>query len=74
MILGIQRRKFTDWGNRRFGVGVVNLEELLDVIDCVISSIKEISGRCRSFDKVIGSSVLNLLLGIFHLEVYRLWV
>ena len=40
----------------------MSLEECLDIPDFDISVIWEIFVRCRSFDKVIGSSVLSILL------------
>ena len=64
----------TDWGGQRSRIGVVSLEESLDVIDCFISNIQNICVRCRNVDKVTGSSVLNLLPDFLHLEVHCLWV
>ena len=43
MLLGIQISR----------IGVVRLEECLDVLDFLISGIKEISVGCRSVDEVI---------------------
>ena len=40
-------------GSWRFMIGVVRLEECLDVIDCSTSGINNISVGCRSGDKVI---------------------
>ena len=57
-------------GSRRFRIVVARLEECPDVRDCIISGIKEIRVGCGSVYKVIGSSVLNILLDIFHLEVH----
>ena len=56
----------------RLRIRAVSLNKLLDVIDCVIIGIKEISVRYRCADKVIGSSVFNILLGVFYLDVYHL--
>ena len=67
MVLGSWRRNLTDRGGWRFRIGVVRLEECLDLLDCVISGIKDICVRCRSVDKVIGYRVLNILLNLFHL-------
>ena len=39
MVLGIRGLKLNVWVGRRFRIGLVRLEELLDVLDCVISSI-----------------------------------
>ena len=67
MVLGSWRRNLTDRGGWRFRIGVVRLEECLDVLDCVIRGIKDICVRCRSVDKVIGDRALNILLNLFHL-------
>ena len=67
MFLGSWRRKLTYWGGWRFRIGLVRLEECLDVLYCVISVIEEMCVRCRSVDEVIGSSVLNIPLGFLHL-------
>ena len=32
-------RKITDWGGHRCIIGLVGLEELLDVLDCIISGV-----------------------------------
>ena len=45
------------------------IDECLNVLDCVIRGIKEISLGCISADKVIVSSILNTLLCIFYLNV-----
>ena len=74
MVLGRQKRKFTNWVGWRFRIGVVGLEECIDVLACVIRGIEDISVRCVSFDKVIRSSILNIMLYVFHLEAYRLRV
>ena len=50
------------------------MKKFLDEIDCVISFIEEIFVRCMCADKVIGISILNILLDVFHLEMHRLWV
>ena len=63
-----------DWGGQRSRIGVVSLEETLDVIDCFISGIQNICVRCRNVDKVTGSSVLDLLPDLLHLEVHCFWV
>ena len=54
-------------GSLRFRIGVVSLDKSPDVLDCVISSIEEIGVRYMCADEVIKSSVLNILLDIFHL-------
>ena len=54
-ILGIQRRKMTDWGGWRLRIRLSSLEECLDVLDCVIISIEDICVRRSSADEVIGS-------------------
>ena len=36
------------------------------MLDCAVRVIKEISVRCRSVDEVIVSSLLNILIGVFH--------
>ena len=64
----------TDWGGQRSRIGVVSLEESLDVIDCFISNIQNICVRCRNVDKVTGSSVLNLLPDFLHFKVHYLRV
>ena len=61
-------------GSWIFRIGVVSLDKFLDVLDCVISGIEEMSIRCRCADEVIRSSALNILLGVFHLEVHRLCI
>ena len=63
-----------DWGGRGSRIGLVSMEEFLDVIYCVISIIHNIFIRCRNGDKVIGRSVLNILLDFLHLEVHQLQV
>ena len=60
--------------SRGFRIGVVILEEFLDVLDFVIIGINEISVGYRSVDKLIESSVLNVLLDVFHLEIHHLCV
>ena len=50
------------------------MDEFIDVLACFISGIEDVCVRCRSVDKVIGSSFLNILLGVFHFEVHLLWV
>ena len=52
---------------------VVGLEECHDLIYGFISSIQNICVGCRNFDKVIGSSVLDILFNLLHLEVNFLW-
>ena len=74
MLLGIWRRKLTEWYGRRYRIGVTSMEECLDVIDCFIRGIQNICVRCRNVDKVTGSSVLNLLPDLLHLEVHCFWV
>ena len=59
-------------GSRVFSIGVVRLEECLYLLDSVISGIEDMLIRCRSAEDVIQSSVLNILLDIFHLEVHCL--
>ena len=54
MFLSSWRRKLTDWGGKRFRIGVARLEECLDVIDFVISGIENICVMCRDVDEVIG--------------------
>ena len=39
ILSGSWRRNLIGWGGRRFSIIVVSLEELLDVLDCVISCI-----------------------------------
>ena len=63
-----------DWGGRGSMIGLVSMEESLDVIYYVISIIQNIFIRCRNGDKVIGRSVLNILLDFLHLEVHQLRV
>ena len=58
------------WGSLIFRIGVERLDKCRDVLDCVIRSIKEIFVRYRCADEVIGSSILNILLGVFHLKVH----
>ena len=53
---------------------MVRLEKCLDLLDSVISGIKDIFVVHRRADKVIGSIILNTLLGVFHLEVKYLQV
>ena len=67
MVLGSQGIKLTVWGGWRFRIGVARLEEFLAVLDCVIIDIEDIIVRYRSVEKVIGSRVLNILLGVFRL-------
>ena len=57
-----------------FRIGVVRLEKGLDVLDCVIISINDLFVRLRCDEEVIGSSVLDILLGALHLEVHWLWI
>ena len=59
-------------GSRVFSIGVVRLEECLYLLDSVISGIEDMLIRCRSAEDVIQSSVLNILLDVFHLEVHCL--
>ena len=72
MILVSRRIKSTCLGGRMFRIVVVRLYEFLDVIDCVIRVIEEIFVRCRSVDEAIESSVLYVLIDVFHLEVHCL--
>ena len=60
------------FGSRRLRIGVVMLEKFLDLLDCAISGIEEIFFRCSCSEEVFGSSVLNILLVVFRLEVHRL--
>ena len=60
-------------GSQIFIIGVVSLEKFIDVLDCVTSGINEIFVRCRCADELIGSSVLNILLGVLLLESHQLW-
>ena len=69
MFLVGQIRKMSDWGRHSSRIGVVSLEEYLDVLGCFRSGIQEISVTCRDIDKVIGNRVLNILLNFLHLEV-----
>ena len=64
----------TDWGGQRSRIGVVSLEECLNVINCFVSSIYNIYVRCRDVDEVIGSSISNLLTKFLCLEVQCLRV
>ena len=59
MFSGIWRIKRTNWCGQRSRIGVVILEECINVVDCVISSIHKICVMCRNFNEVIGSSVLD---------------
>ena len=61
-------------GSCRFRIEVARPEKFLDLLDCVFSGIEYIFVRCRCDGEVIGSSVLNILLDVFHLEVHRLRV
>ena len=61
-------------GSRRFRIGVVRLDKLLDVLYCFVGGTEEVFFRSMCVDKVIVSSVLNILLGVFHLEVQQHWV
>ena len=61
-------------GIRGFGIGVVRLWKLLDVLDCFISGIDDIFFRNRCDDEVIGIILFIILFDIFRLEVHRLWV
>ena len=70
MVLGSRRRKLTNWGGWRFRIGVVIVEECLDVLDFVVNGIKDICASCQSVDEVIRSSVLNILVDVLHLEVH----
>ena len=72
MVLGSRIKKLSAWGCRRLRIGVLRIEECLDVIDCVIRFIKGIFVRCRCVNEVTGSSVFNILLDFFHLEAYHL--
>ena len=74
VVLVSWRRKLTVLCGRRFRIGVARLEELLDALDCIIGSIKDICVRYRSVDELIVSCVLNILLYVFYLEVHRLRV
>ena len=58
----------------RLRIEVVRLEKFLDVLDCLISGIRDIFFRYRCTDEVIGSSVLNIMLSVFNLEAHLLWV
>ena len=69
MFLESWGRKLPDWGGQRFWIGVMSLEEYLDVLDCVISGIEEICVRCRTVNESTGSNVWNILLDFLHLEV-----
>ena len=53
---------------------MARLEEFIDILDCVISGIEEIFVRCTSVDKVIVSSILNIIIDLLHLEVHCLQV
>ena len=48
----------------------MRIEELLNIIDFIISSIHNICVRCRNVDKVIESRILNVLYDFLHLEVH----
>ena len=61
-------------GSLRFRIGVSRLDKFLDVLDFFISGIKDLFVRYRCADKVIGSSVLNIMLDVFHLELHHIWV
>ena len=54
-------------GSLRFRILVVMLEKFLDVIYCVIRGIEEVFVSYMCAGAVIGSSVLNALLDVFHL-------
>ena len=69
MVLCIWIIKLTDWGGRRFRIGVERLEVCLDVLYFFVSGIEEIFVRCSVVDEVIRSIVFNILLGFLHLEV-----
>ena len=71
MVLGSWRIKLNCWGGCRFIMVVVRLKEILGVLYCIICSIEEIIVGCRIVDKVIRSSVLNILIYVFRLEVNR---
>ena len=53
---------------------MVLLEKCLDVLDSVIIGNAEIFFRCRCADGVIGSSVLNMMFDVLHLDVHQLWI
>ena len=74
VVLGSLKRKINIWGGRRFSIVVVRLEEFLDLIYCVISGIEDICIRYRRSEELIGSSILNILIYFFHLEVHFLQV
>ena len=59
---------------RIFIIVVVRLQKCLEVIDFIIIGIEDIFVWCRCSDEVIGSSVLNTMLDVLHLEVHQLWV
>ena len=46
------------------------MEECLDALYCAIIGIKYICVGLRGFHKLIGVSVLNILLDLIHLEVH----
>ena len=72
MFSSIGRRKLTYWGGWRSRIGVVILEECIGVLDCVIRGIQNFCVRCRNVEELIGSSVLNILIDLFHLEMHCL--
>ena len=51
------------------GIVVVGLEECHDLIYGFISSIQNICVRCRNFDKIIISSVLDILTDFLQFYV-----
>ena len=58
------------WGDCSSRILVVVLEERLGIIDGFISSSKKMFFGCRYVNKIIGSSILDILSDILQLEVH----
>ena len=57
-----------------FVIGLARLGERPDLNDYLINSIKDIFVGYRFSDELIRSSILNILIDAFHLEVHHLWI
>ena len=52
----------------------MRLEECLYELDCVIIVVQKICVRYKNVDRVIRSSILNILNDFLHLRVHCIWV
>ena len=68
--MGEMLENMTGWGGRRSMVVLIGMEEYHYVIDGLISSYHKICVRYRNFDKILGSSVLDILPNFLQLEVH----